>query len=65
MWLSRGLPARVTILDVIGDLLAYRCQVEEFLFDEGVFGLFGQLPIRGRLLSRIVIPVHDVSGCAG
>ena len=48
------------ILDVIGDLLADGCQVEEFLLDEGIFGLLGKLPIHGRLLPKIVIPVHDL-----
>ena len=61
---GRGLSAGPTILDVIGDLLADSCQVEEFLFDEGIFGLLGKLPIHGRLLPKIVIPVHDLSGSA-
>jgi hypothetical protein len=42
----RGLPAWPPILDVIGDLLAYRCQVDELLLDEGIFGLLGKLPIQ-------------------
>ena len=58
----RPSPAWPTILDVIGDLLAYGCEVEQFLLDEGVFGLLGKLPIHGRLLPKIVVPVHDVSG---
>jgi hypothetical protein len=37
----RPLPAWTTILDVIGDLLADVCQVEEFLLDESIFGLLG------------------------
>jgi hypothetical protein len=57
----RPSPARATILDVIGDLLADACQVDEFLLDEGIFGLLGKLPIHGRLLPKIVIPVHDSS----
>ena len=57
------LPAGPTILDVIGDLLAYGCEVEQFLLDEGIFGLLGKLPIHSRLLSKIVVPVHDVFGC--
>ena len=59
---GRGLPARPTILDVIGNLLAYSCHLEEILLDEGIFGLLGKLPIHGRLLSKIVIPVHDYPG---
>jgi hypothetical protein len=57
-----GLAAGPTILDVVGDLLADSCEVEEFLLDEGIFGLLGKLPIHGRLLPKIIIPVHDVSG---
>ena len=57
----RPLPAWTTILDVIGDLLADVCQVEEFLLDESIFGLLGKLPIHRRLLPKILIPVHDSS----
>src|SRR5712691_9185233 len=57
----KSLPACPTILDVIGDLLADGCQIEEFPLDEGIFGLFGKLPIHGRLLPEIVIPVHASS----
>src|SRR5262245_25956902 len=52
------LPACKTILDVVGDLLADVCQVEEFFPDNGIFGLFGKLSIRGRLLPEIVVPLH-------
>jgi hypothetical protein len=45
----RPLSACQAILNVIGDLLADGCQVEEFL--KGIFGFFGKLPIHGRLLS--------------
>src|ERR1700730_11687783 len=55
-------PACATILDVIGDLLADGCQVEKLLLDEGILGLFGKLQIHGRLLPKIVIPVHNSSG---
>jgi hypothetical protein len=55
------LPACLTILDVISDLLADGCQIEELLLDKGIFGLFGKLPIHGRLLPKIVIPVHASS----
>jgi hypothetical protein len=57
-----ALPACPTILDVIGDLLADGRQIEEFLLNEGIFGLFGKLPIHSRLLPKIFIPVH-VSSC--
>jgi hypothetical protein len=49
----RPLAARQTILNVIGDLLVYGCQVEEFLLDEGTFGFFGKLPIHGRLFAMV------------
>src|SRR6266511_3234722 len=54
------LPACLTILDAIGDLLADGCQIEEFLL-EGILGLFGKFPIHSRLLPKIVIPVHVTS----
>src|SRR3977135_3961896 len=47
---------------LFGDLLADGRQIEEFRFNEGIFGLFGQLPIHGRLLPKIFIQVHDLSG---
>src|SRR5215813_6005565 len=52
------LPACQTVLDVVGDLFADGCQVEEFFLDDGIFGLFGKLSIRGRLLPEIVVPLH-------
>src|SRR5262249_21808104 len=55
---SCHLPACKTILDVVGDLFADVCQVEEFFLDDGIFGLFGKLSIRGRLLPEIVVPLH-------
>src|SRR5262249_20021726 len=45
-------------LDVVGDLFAHVCQVEQFFLDDGIFGLFGKLSIRGRLLPEIVVPLH-------
>jgi hypothetical protein len=36
---SEPLPTCQAILNVIGDFLADSCQVEEFLRDEGIFGL--------------------------
>ena len=56
-----ALPAGVTILYVIGDLLADGCQIEELLLDEGIFSRFGKFPIHGRLLPKIFIPVHASS----
>jgi hypothetical protein len=44
------LPACQTILNGIGNLLADRCQVKEFLFAERIFGFFGKLPIHCRLV---------------
>jgi hypothetical protein len=44
------LPACQTILNGIGNLLADRCQVKEFLFAEHIFGFFGELPIHCRLV---------------
>ncbi len=46
------------ILDVISDLLADGCQIEELLLNKDIFGFFGKLPIHNRLLPKIVIPVH-------
>ena len=53
-----GLPACQTILNAIGNLLADRCQVEEFLFAEDIFGFFGKLPIHHRLVPKEIIPIH-------
>jgi hypothetical protein len=49
---SCHLSACKTILDVVGDLFADICQLEEFLLDDGIFGLFGKLSIHGRLCRR-------------
>jgi hypothetical protein len=49
------LPACQTILNAIGNLLADRCQVEEFLF---ILGFFGKLPIHRRLVPKVIIPIH-------
>src|SRR5262249_12119940 len=53
-----GLPACQTILNAIGNLLADRCQVEEFLFAEDIFGFVGKLPIHHRLFPKVIIPIH-------
>jgi hypothetical protein len=55
----KSLPARPTIFDVIGDLFADGCQAKEVLFDEGIFRILGKLAIDGRVLPKIVIPVHN------
>ena len=59
---SRRLPACQTILNEIGNLLADDCQVEEFLFAGDIFGFFGKLPIRRRLVPKIIIPIHACHG---
>jgi hypothetical protein len=43
-----SLSACLSILDVIGDLLADGCQIEEFLLNENIFSLFGKLAIHNR-----------------
>jgi hypothetical protein len=37
-------------------LLATSSQLEEFLLDNGIFGLFGKLSIQARLLPQILVP---------
>src|SRR5262245_55569560 len=54
----RTLPTCQAILDAIGNLFADGCQVEEILFAEAIFGLFGKLPIHRRLGSKVIIPIH-------
>ena len=58
-----GLPACHTILNAIGDLLAYGRQVEKLLFAENIFGFVGKSPIHRRLVPKVVIPIH-VRHCA-
>jgi len=55
---SRRLPAYQTILNAIGNLLADGCQVEQFFFAEDIFGFFGKLPVRRRLVPKVIIPIH-------
>jgi hypothetical protein len=55
---SQRLPACQTILNAISNLLADGCQVEEFLFTEDIFGVFGKLPIHRRLVPKVIIPIH-------
>ena len=54
----RRIPACQAILNAIGNLLTDRCQVEEFLFAEDIFGFFGKLPIHHRLVPKEIIPIH-------
>jgi len=58
-----GLPACQTILNAIGDLLAYGRQVKKLLFAENIFGFVGKSPIHRRLVPKVVIPIH-VRHCA-
>jgi hypothetical protein len=60
---SKWLPARQAILHAIGNLLAYGCQLEKFLFAENIFGFFGKVPINHRLVPQVIIPIH-VRHCA-
>jgi hypothetical protein len=57
------LSACQTILNAIGNLLAYGCQLEKFLFAENIFAFFGKSPIHRRLMPKVVIPIH-VCHCA-
>jgi hypothetical protein len=41
--IGQELPTCKPILDVIGDLFADVCQLEEFLLDNGIFGLLGKI----------------------
>ena len=43
---------KASILDVIGDLFANVCQLQQFVLNNGIFGLFGKLSIHSRLLRR-------------
>jgi len=54
----RNSPTCEMILNVIGDFLTDRCQLEQFVLDDGILCLFGLLPIHGGLLSQIVRPIH-------
>jgi hypothetical protein len=56
--ISIGLSGGHTILDVIGNPVANICQFQQFLFDQSVVRLFGQLSIFSAFVSKIVIPVH-------
>jgi hypothetical protein len=52
------LPARQMIFDVIGDLLADRRQLKQFVLDDRIVGPLGKVPIHGRLVPEIVRPIH-------
>src|SRR5262245_15348014 len=61
-----GLPACQTILNAIGNLFADRCQVEQFLFAQDIFGCFGKLPIhhpscRRKSSHSMLVIVRDLS----
>src|SRR5579864_8843463 len=60
LWrLSAGPP----VVEVVRDFLASVGQFEKFFFDNGIFGLFGQFPVFGRLLSQVVgVMEHGVIG---
>ena len=58
--LSAGSP----VVDLVRDFLTGVGQFEKFFFDKGIFGLFGQFSVFGRLLSQVVGVVdHGVVGC--
>ena len=46
------------ILDVVGDLVANLCQVEQFLLEDWIFGFFRQLPIFLGFVSKIIVEIH-------
>jgi hypothetical protein len=54
------LAACETILDIIGGFFAYGRQLKHFVFDDGIVGLLGKLPILGCFASEIVSPFHVV-----
>jgi hypothetical protein len=51
-------PTWHTVLDIVGDLLTNRCQVEELLFYRRVFCRFGKLPKLCRFVPKIIGPIH-------
>ena len=44
------------IFDVVGDLLADRRQLKQFVLDDRIVGPLGKVPIHGRLVPEIVRP---------
>jgi hypothetical protein len=56
--LAAVLPARQMVLDIVGDLIADRRQLKQFVLDDRIVGLLGKLPIQGRLVPEIVRPIH-------
>jgi hypothetical protein len=44
------LPACQMILDVTGDLFTHGRQLKQLVFNDGIIGLLGKLPILGRLV---------------
>src|SRR5207248_3275352 len=51
-------PTWHTVLDIIGDLLTNRCQVEKLLFYRQVLSRFGKLPKLYRFVPKIISPIH-------
>jgi hypothetical protein len=45
--------------DVIGDLIADRCQRKQFGFNERIIGLLDKSPMLGRLILKIAKPIMD------
>jgi hypothetical protein len=48
------------VLYIIGDLLADRRQLKHLVLDDRIVGLLGKLPIHGRLIPKIIRPIHRV-----
>jgi hypothetical protein len=45
------------IVDIVGDFLTDRRQLEQFVFDDGIVCLFDHV----RLVSQIVRPIHPLA----
>ena len=56
-------PCRQTILNLVGDFLASRCHVEEFLCKEKVLGRLGKMAITFGLVPQIIRPIHSSPQC--
>ena len=52
-------PCRQAVLDLVGDFLASRCHVEEFLGKERVLGRLGEIAITFGLVPQIIRPIHS------
>jgi hypothetical protein len=51
-------PTWHTVLDIVGDLLANRCQIKKLLFYRRVFCRFGKLPKLCSFVPKIISPIH-------